>query len=144
MTCLKFIKNVREKIENEINDVLEINGLEPVKHFCTNVYDTYQKPYSIVAYLNSPDESVYSQTDEALTCNVVVDFFLNDKADKTSCEKIEEYFSVIAEYLSKNTFGERSVVSNGQIARMDIGYPCNEALFSIASRIQSLNDDYYV
>jgi len=145
MNCLNFINSVRQKLEDELNDVLvEKYELEPVRHFCTNVYDVYQHQYSLVAYLNSPDESVYSQSDEAIVCNIVVDFYLNDKADKSSCEKVEEYFSAIAEYLSQNTFGERSVVNNGQIARMDIGYPCNEALFSVASRIQSLSDDYYV
>lgn len=144
MTYIEFLDKTREKISETINDFLtDKYGLEPIRYFVKNGFDVVDRPQSLAIYGASPSSSVYQQGNKAITSQITVEFFLNDSADGISVGQIEEYFSAIAEYLTKETFGEYSTLSRADIHRMDMGSDCNEALFLIDAKIQGTSDMYF-
>lgn len=144
MMFIDFINEIREDLSENLNRHLSDKyGLEPVSFFGRNGFDVVQSPMSLSVYAASPSGNAYAQGGNGISAKATVEFFLNDSADEVSVERIEKYFSAIADYLTRQTYGEFSLITDSQISRMDIGDPCNEALFLVDARIQGATDEYF-
>lgn len=138
-----FMTNVRKAIEDNINDYLAGEGLDPIQRFLASNLELGDGEREVAIFPTSSNGNTFSEDGNSCSVRFTVQFYLNEDATEESFIAIEKYYGAWIGFFTGISFGDFSFISDSVIIRMDDGEPVNGAIFSIECRLSSYIDYGY-